>query len=70
MNVLHKIVELGGSVLLIEHNMDVISRSDYVIDIGPEAGREGGKIMAQGSPLELSLKKTHTARFLKEHLSF
>lgn len=69
MNVLHKIVDLGGSVLLIEHNMDVIARSDYIIDIGPEAGREGGKIVAQGSPLEIATKKTHTGRFLKEHLS-
>ncbi len=69
MNVLNKIVELGGSVLLIEHNMDVIARSDYIIDIGPEAGKEGGKIVAQGSPLEIANKKTHTSRFLKEHLS-
>lgn len=69
MNVLNKIVDLGGSVLLIEHNMDVIGRSDYVIDIGPEAGKEGGKIIAQGSPLELATKKTHTGKFLKAHLS-
>lgn len=69
MNVLHKIVELGGSVLLIEHNMDVISRSDYILDVGPEAGREGGKIVAQGSPIEMCLMKTHTGRFLKKHLS-
>lgn len=68
MNVLHKIVELGGSVLLIEHNMDVIARSDYIIDIGPEAGKEGGKIVAQGSPLEICNKKTHTGQFLKMHL--
>jgi excinuclease ABC subunit A len=69
MNILHKIVELGGSVLLIEHNMDVISRSDYIIDIGPEAGREGGKIVGQGSPFELAQKKTHTGKFLKAHLT-
>ncbi|MCB9072588.1 MAG: excinuclease ABC subunit UvrA [Bdellovibrionaceae bacterium] len=70
MNVLNKIVELGGSVLLIEHNMDVISRSDYIIDIGPEAGKEGGKIIAQGSPFEIARKKTHTGQFLKQHLAF
>lgn len=68
MDVLDKIVEMGGSVILIEHNLDVISRSDYIIDIGPEAGSEGGKIIAQGSPLDLIYKKTHTAKFLKEHM--
>ncbi len=68
MNVLNKIVEMGGSVLLIEHNLDVIARSDYVIDIGPEAGEKGGKIMAQGSPFEIAQTKTHTGKFLKAHL--
>ncbi len=68
MNVLNKIVELGGSVLLIEHNMDVIARSDYIIDIGPEAGEAGGKIVAQGSPFEVAQKKTHTGLFLKQFL--
>lgn len=68
MNVLNKIVELGGSVLLIEHNLDVIARSDYIIDVGPEAGEKGGKIVAQGSPFEIAQKKTHTGLFLKQHL--
>lgn len=69
MNVLNKIVELGGSVLLIEHNLEVIARSDYIIDVGPEAGEEGGKIMAAGSPFEIAQKKTHTGLFLKKHLA-
>lgn len=68
MNVLNKIIEMGGSVILIEHNLDVIARSDYIIDIGPEAGVDGGKIVATGSPFEMMRKKTHTGKFLKEHL--
>lgn len=68
MNVLNKIVEMGGSVLLIEHNLDVIARSDYIIDVGPEAGEKGGKIIAHGSPFEIATKKTHTGIFLKKHL--
>lgn len=69
MAVLNKIVDMGGSVILIEHNQDVIARSDYIIDIGPEAGEAGGKIIATGSPLEIIKKKTHTALFLKDFLS-
>lgn len=69
MSVLNKIVEMGGSVLLIEHNLDVIARSDYIIDIGPEAGEKGGKIVAQGSPFEVAQAKTHTGKFLKAHLA-
>jgi len=68
MSVLNKIIDMGGSVLLIEHNMDVIARSDYIIDIGPEAGEKGGKIIAQGSPLDIMKMKTHTGVFLKKHL--
>ncbi len=68
MSILHQIVESGGSVLLIEHNLEVIAQSDYVIDLGPEAGVEGGKIIAQGSPIDLCKKKTHTAKYLKEYL--
>jgi excinuclease ABC subunit A len=68
MTVLNKIIDMGGSVLLIEHNMDVIARSDYIIDIGPEAGEKGGKIIAQGSPLDIMKVKTHTGVFLKKHL--
>jgi len=69
MTVLNKIIDMGGSVLLIEHNMDVIARSDYIIDIGPEAGDKGGKIIAQGSPLDIIKTKTHTGVFLKKHLN-
>ncbi len=69
MSILHQIVESGGSVLLIEHNMEVMARSDYIIDLGPEAGVDGGRLVAQGSPLELCKRKTHTGRYLKKYLN-
>ena len=69
MAILHQIVETGGSVLLIEHNLEVMARSDHIIDLGPEAGTEGGRLIAQGSPLELCRKKTHTGQYLKKYLS-
>jgi excinuclease ABC subunit A len=68
MSILHHIVETGGSVILIEHNLEVMAQSDYIIDLGPEAGRDGGKVVAQGSPLELCRKKTHTGHYLKQYL--
>lgn len=68
MSILHQIVETGGSVLLIEHNLEVMAQSDYIIDLGPEAGEDGGKVIAHGSPLEICKKKTHTAKYLKEYL--
>ena len=65
MKVLNRLVDAGGSVLLIEHNLDVIRNSDYLIDLGPEAGRKGGKIVATGSPEELKKnKKSITGRYL------
>jgi excinuclease ABC subunit A len=53
LNVLSKLVDAGGSVILIEHNLEVIRRSDYVIDLGPEAGARGGTIVAQGTPEDI-----------------
>ncbi len=67
--VLNKLIEAGGSVILIEHNLEIIKNSDYIIDLGPEAGTGGGKIIAEGSPEELiKVKKSHTGRYLKEYL--
>jgi excinuclease ABC subunit A len=68
LNVLHKLVEAGGSVLLVEHNLEIIRHSDFVIDMGPEAGDQGGEILCQGTPEELmSNPVSVTGRFLKEY---
>ena len=70
MNVLNKLVDKGNTVLIIEHNLDVIKTVDYIIDIGPEGGHGGGKIIAKGTPEEVIKNKiSHTARFLKKELT-
>ena len=69
LNVLNKIVDKGNTVVIIEHNLDVIKTVDYIIDIGPEGGKSGGKVLAKGTPEEIiKVKKSHTARFLKKEL--
>ena len=68
--VLNSLVDKGNTVLVIEHNLDVIKSADYVIDIGPEGGDEGGEIVAEGTPEIISeTKKSHTGRYLKKILS-
>ena len=70
MIVLQKLVEKGNTVLIIEHNLDVIKTVDYIIDIGPEGGKNGGQVLAKGTPEEIvKVKKSHTARFLKKELN-
>ena len=70
LNVLHGLVNKGNTVLVIEHNMDVIKSSDWVIDLGPEGGDKGGTIIATGTPEQLSKHaKSYTGKFLKEVLS-
>lgn len=67
--VLNKLVDKGNTVLIIEHNLDVIKTVDYIIDIGPEGGKGGGEIVATGTPEELIKdQSSHTARFLKKEL--
>ena len=69
LKVLNKLVDKGNTVLVIEHNMDVIKMADHVIDIGPEGGDRGGQIVFQGTPEELAqATESHTGRFLKEEL--
>lgn len=71
MKVIEKIVELGNTVIIIEHNLDVVKLADYIIDIGPEGGRNGGKVVAEGTPEEIVLnKKSITGKFLKDELDF
>ncbi|HWR94181.1 MAG TPA: excinuclease ABC subunit UvrA [Flavobacterium sp.] len=70
MNVINKLVEKGNTILIIEHNMDVIKLADYIIDIGPEGGNAGGQIVAKGTPEEIvKNKKSYTAQFLKKELN-
>lgn len=70
MDSLNALIERGHSVLIIEHNMDVIKCADYVIDLGPEGGREGGSIVFEGTPEELvNCPNSYTGRYLKEKLN-
>jgi len=70
LDVLNSLVDRGSSVLIIEHNMDVIKTSDYVIDLGPEGGDAGGYLVATGTPEEIvQQKRSITGRFLKKYLS-
>ncbi len=69
LGVLNKLVEKGNTVVIIEHNLDVIKTVDYIIDIGPEGGKGGGKILAKGTPEEIiKIKNSYTAKFLKKEL--
>lgn len=69
MDVLNKLADKGNTVLIIEHNLDVIKLADYIIDIGMEGGKKGGKVLTFGTPEEVSEhKKSHTAKFLKKEL--
>jgi excinuclease ABC subunit A len=70
MEVIDKLVDKGNTVLIIEHNMDVIKLADYIIDIGPEGGKGGGQLIAKGTPEEVAKNKnSYTAQFLKKELS-
>ena len=69
LNVLQELVDRGNTVLVIEHNPDVIKVADYIVDMGPEGGEAGGQILFAGSPEEMSRQNTHTADLLREILS-
>lgn len=68
--ILNKIVDGGDTVLVIEHNLDLIKVADYIIDVGPEGGNNGGKIIATGTPEQLLIKKdiSYTAQYLEKYL--
>ena len=69
MKVLHKLIEAGGSVIVVEHNLDVIKNADYIIDMGPEAGKAGGTVVVAGPPDKIMAnKKSLTGQYLKKHL--
>ena len=66
---LNKLVDAGNTAVVIEHNLDLIKISDYIIDLGPEGGNKGGNIVFAGTPEEIVKKKTsYTGEFLKKYL--
>ena len=70
LNVLQRLCDLGNTVIVIEHNLDVIKIADYIIDLGPEGGQAGGEIIAAGTPQEIvRIEKSYTAKYLKEYLN-
>ena len=69
MDAINKLVDLGNSFIIIEHNLDVIKLADYIIDVGMEGGNRGGEIIAKGTPEEVAKsKKSLTANYLKREL--
>ncbi len=69
MDVINKLVKKGNTVLIIEHNLDVVKLADHIIDIGYEGGKGGGQVVAEGTPEEIiKNKKSFTAQFLKKEL--
>jgi len=69
LNILQRLVEMGNTVIVIEHDMDIIKCADYIIDLGPEGGILGGYLLAEGSPEEVAMNsKSYTGKFLKEKL--
>jgi excinuclease ABC subunit A len=67
--VLEELVDAGNSVVVIEHNLDVIKRADWVLDLGPEGGPDGGELIAQGTPEQVSrIRASHTGRYLRKLL--
>jgi excinuclease ABC subunit A len=70
LQVLHRLREGGNTVIVIEHNLDVIKSADYIIDLGPEGGDNGGEVLATGSPEEVAeADNSYTGKFLKEILN-
>ena len=69
LDVLHRLTDAGNTIIVIEHNLDVIKTADWIIDLGPEGGDEGGNIVAEGTPEKVAkVKESHTGKFLKEML--
>ena len=68
--IMHRLVDMGNTVVIIEHHLDVIKVADYIIDLGPEGGENGGTIVAQGTPEEVAQNpKSYTGAYLKEILT-
>ncbi|HBN13838.1 MAG TPA: excinuclease ABC subunit UvrA, partial [Pseudohongiella sp.] len=70
LTVLHRLRDQGNTIVVIEHNLDVIKTADWIVDLGPEGGSGGGEIIAEGTPEEVAkMKHSHTGRFLKPLLA-
>jgi excinuclease ABC subunit A len=70
LTVIDKLVDLGNSVIIIEHNLDMIKSADYIIDLGPEGGEKGGRIVAEGTPEEICMNHdSYTSQFLRKKLA-
>ena len=69
--VLHRLVDAGNTVVVIEHNLDVIAEADWIVDLGPEGGSGGGRVVAQGAPEQVAraTAKSHTAKVLRPFLA-
>jgi excinuclease ABC subunit A len=69
LSVLHRLVDKGNTMVIIEHNLDIIKNADYLIDLGPEAGDAGGEVIATGTPEEVaSVKRSWTGQYLRDVL--
>jgi excinuclease ABC subunit A len=69
LTVLHRLVDSGNTVVVIEHNLDVIKTADWIVDLGPEGGDNGGKVIAKGTPAQLAKRKgSYTGKYLKAKL--
>jgi len=70
LKVFNKLIEKGNSIIVIEHNMQIIKSADYIIDLGPEGGEKGGRIIAKGLPEEIvKNKNSYTGSYLKKYLA-
>ena len=68
-DILQRLVDTGNSIVVIEHNLDLIKTSDYIIDLGPEGGEAGGTIVATGTPEKIvQVEESYTGKFLKPYL--
>jgi excinuclease ABC subunit A len=70
LDVLGRLVDAGNTVVVIEHNLDVVKSADWIVDLGPEAGERGGRVVAEGTPEQVARsRRSHTARYLRPLLS-
>ncbi|MDN6605822.1 MAG: hypothetical protein L0L30_17515, partial [Brevibacterium sp.] len=67
---LDQVIEDGSTLVVIEHNLDIVAAADWIIDIGPEAGHDGGRVVYEGTPEQMvAASETHTAKYLRRHVS-